>query len=161
MEQGLVDVSKGVPSPGDADPHVRVCGGRAGFIEWAYPIETTNARTLITTDDGGYDWGIELTNGTWSVRTGLATVNTGVSANLGFWQHVAAVFDRAGGEVRFYKNGVETVISSMGTDTSDNNVRIGQRANGSYNYVGRMDDVRVYNAQLTQPEIMALVDVPG
>ena len=66
---------------------------------------------VLSTDNGGYDWSLLRDGATWHVYTGEASRSTGQSVDVGQWQHIAAVFEKGYPYgVRFYKNGVETVI---------------------------------------------------
>jgi chitodextrinase len=80
-------------------------------------------------------------------------LDSGQTAAVGQWQHVAATFD--GSQARFYVNGVLTASSTFtGSVGSSNTWRI-----GAYNatpegfFPGLIDNVRVYNRPLTASEI--------
>ena len=64
-----------------------------------------------------------------------------------------------------YLNGQLDDGALVGTVTSPQqnssaNVNIGRRPTGSFNFNGRIDDVRIYNRALTQTEIQADMNTP-
>ena len=90
----------------------------ATFEAWVYPTAAgTGRHQVISTDDGGYDWSLLHENGTWHVFTGTSSIDTGLTVDVGRWQHVAAVFDPAQG-VRFYKDVREFSTAEIGYDAS-------------------------------------------
>lgn len=131
-------------------------GAGATFEAWVYPtIQDTTYRYVFSTENGGNDWGLLAYNGLWYVVTGEALRSTGISVTLNQWQHVAVAYSPEGAAIRFYKNGVETImnVAYIGYDSSSNNVNIGRRANGSYYFMGRIDEFAVYDHPLSQAEI--------
>jgi glucose/arabinose dehydrogenase len=76
------------------------------------------------------------------------------------WYHVTGVYNASARTLAVYVNGqldngalVGTVTSSQ--QNSTNNVNIGRRASGNYQFNGRIDDVRIYNRVLSQAEIQS------
>jgi hypothetical protein len=127
----------------------------ATMMAWVRPTGTnTEIQQVISSDDGGHDWSLMSWGGFWHVASGSGSQNTGLSVNLNQWQHVAAVFEPSLGRIRFYKNGVEVVIPSIGYDTSVNPVVLGDNA-GSWEqfFEGRIDEVRVYEHTLSAEQI--------
>jgi hypothetical protein len=76
--------------------------------------------------------------------------------NNNIWHHAAA--SRSGTTLLLYLDGVKTTCTAGGTQNATGTTfRIGANsANNSYDFPGRLDDVRVYNRALTDGEIMAL-----
>jgi hypothetical protein len=76
------------------------------------------------------------------------------------WQHVAMVWSR-GAQIKFYVNGLEDTpqVSEPPSDVSTSDVTIlivGQGAkDASGGWDGLIDDVRIYDEALTEPEIQA------
>ncbi len=131
-------------------------GPGATFEAWVKPtLSGTTYYNVFSTDNGGYDWGLKHYNGLWYVNTGEGQRSTGVAVDLDTWQHVAVAFSPGGAAIKFYKNGVETPLSTsyIGYDNSSNPIALGRQANSSYYYFGYMDEVAVYNRPLTQTEI--------
>jgi PKD repeat protein/predicted esterase len=93
---------------------------------------------------------------------------TGVSSQPhppGVWRHVAAVWDRAAGEVRLYVDGVlegnRTGVTGNALELNQNLWRIGiafagGTSNGTSPMKGAVDDVRLYDYALTPVQIGVL-----
>ena len=80
-------------------------------------------------------------------------VNTVLTPNV--WTHVVATSD--GTNVRYYINGVpDGVVAHGAWSTTPSQVKIGQDPAGTtQNFLGLIDEVRIYNRALTQEEITA------
>ncbi len=82
------------------------------------------------------------------------------------WYFVTGVYDAATSALHVYLNGQLDDGTLLGTVTSTQqnssaNVNIGRRPTGnSFNFNGRIDDVRIYNRALTQTEIQADMNTP-
>ena len=83
------------------------------------------------------------------------------------WNHVAATFNDITKETYLYLNG-ELVRSStfsfsdVDWSTPDSpNITIGSLSDGSNAFTGSLDDVRVYNSELTQSELIAVMGDNG
>lgn len=123
---------------------------------WVYPTMTdTYPRSVISTENGGYDWGIIAQNGTWHVNTGLSQRDTGLAVDLNTWQHITAVFTPQSG-IKFYKNGTVATISEIDYDLSSNAITIGRNASTTsqyYHFQGKIDEVLVYARPLSETAV--------
>ncbi len=139
----------------ETDLFIDQSSGSAGVTmeAWVYPTSISSGKhQLISTDNGGFDWSLLRNEGTWTVYNGSAEFSTGLSVDLNEWQHVAVVFKSPG--VTFYKNGYEVVSNAtISYDSNDASIVIGRRAYGSENFAGRIDEVGVYDRQLSASEI--------
>jgi Concanavalin A-like lectin/glucanases superfamily len=77
----------------------------------------------------------------------------------GAWHHIAAVSTPAG--MKVYFDGAEKCTNTRGEDIrydQSNDLWIGRHGNNSANYDfdGNIDDVRIYNRELSAPEIANL-----
>jgi hypothetical protein len=74
----------------------------------------------------------------------------------GTWQHIA--FTRAGNAVKFYVNGNFMGEDRLAADfpLSDNPLIVGYLPETGWNFVGKMDDLRIYNRNLSQEEVELL-----
>ncbi len=129
-------------------------GPGATFEAWVYPNDTASTwRHIISTENGGNDWAIASHGTAWRIYHGSSywTVGT-ITAQA--WQHLMAVFEPGVG-IRFYVNGTKYSTGTINYDTSSNPVHIGRRANGSYFFNGKIDEVMVYNRALSDAEAVA------
>jgi len=83
-----------------------------------------------------------------------------IDYNRNEWTHWAGTFADENGELTFYKDGSEVGNETGGglPDTADNygtkEVQIGNDPSaGNYAYPGNIDDIRVYDKELTQEEV--------
>ncbi|GAA4346825.1 hypothetical protein GCM10023185_01430 [Hymenobacter saemangeumensis] len=92
-------------------------------------------------------------SGNWSQYT------VPYAANIGTWHHVAATYD--GTTVRMYIDGVQMTPTASGAvingpiTTNTNPQTLGTQPGFAENYRGDLDEVRVYNAVLSQAQIQA------
>ena len=115
-----------------------------------------------TIDRGPRTIGFKLTNssGANMFRYGATTLQ----ANT--WYFVTGVYDAATSSLHVYLNGQLDDGTLLGTVTaaqqnSTANVNIGRRpGSSSFNFNGRIDDVRIYNRALTAAEIQADMNTP-
>ena len=84
----------------------------------------------------------------------------------GVWQHVFVTYDGKGkaGSVRIFVDGVEAPIKPdtnalKGSIKTTTPTRIGQRSNGAYFSDGGVQDVRIYDRQLSATEVQTLSKV--
>ena len=84
----------------------------------------------------------------------------------GVWQHVFVTYDGRGkaGSVRIFVDGVETPVKAeinalKGSIKTTTPTRIGQRSNGAFFSDGGVQDVRIYDRQLTATEVQTLSKV--
>jgi len=96
--------------------------------------------------------GLEYNLGTYSG-------STGESIPADTWTHVALTYD--GSNIRIYRNSAEVVtvpsFGSLGTNAGD--LQIGA-AQGTSPFIGKIDDVRIYNQALSQAEIQGDMNTP-
>jgi hypothetical protein len=104
--------------------------------------------------DGTIQWGFANTNPGW------AFVNTGQSAPLNQWTHIAVVYNA--GTIKTYINGTlahtYTGAGVIGdVYTSMNDFRIGGRQVTTQLFQGKIDEVRVYDSALQSDKVADLV----
>ena len=78
------------------------------------------------------------------------------------WHHVMGVYD--GSSVRLYVDGVLDAEGGAGpVNVSSDPVYIGSRVNNTNNrnWIGYIDDVRLYNVALNENNLLYLADMPG
>jgi len=126
---------------------------------WVYPTSLKDGKQqIISADNGGFDWSLNIRNGKWQVFTGEGTLITEFTIELNEWQHVVAVFDVDDIEVRFYINGsISAVTSKLYTDVSTNHFRFGDNP-GPWNeyFEGKIDEVSIYDRALSTEDVQQL-----
>lgn len=149
----------------------------AGWVNIDSALVKTGANSLnnrILGDDSAWDgdgWSFGVTNGIMRfTRNGVVDADdpTATAVPSDQWVHIAATPTSTG--INFYLNGVLTGTHASG---ADNNTGLGNNGvadpyaigraygNGEGQYFGGMiDEIRVYDNVLTQPEIAALAAVP-
>lgn len=94
-------------------------------------------------------------NGFLSVASGIVPKNS--------WRHIAAIFDN--GQIKTYLNGAlihekTSVIKYTAKNKYPNDdIFLGQTWASSYTYKGLLDDFRLYNRALSEPEIQQLFQI--
>ena len=84
--------------------------------------------------------------------TGIIELNT--------WYHVAVAFDAVSGLMTLYKDGVAVDTATVPVNTTDATLNIGAYAT-SYEWQGRMEDIRVYAEALSPEQIASLYAMDG
>jgi len=130
----------------------------ATMMAWVYPTRSdTERKYVLSTDDGSNDWSIMHWVGNWYVMTGEFIPNTDLAVDTNQWQHVAAVFDPAMGEVRFYKNGQEGLVHDLYYGVNNNPILLGD--NPGYRegpFEGKIDEVQIYERALSAEQIQEI-----
>lgn len=122
---------------------------------WIYPTATKSAFVYQKTGIGTYGkWSIYQDFGTYafhynenagSISFGACSINT--------WSYLSITYNKSEGKMRSYKNGtlLNTVDYSTSIDTYDSSLLIGQYSSWDFN--GYIDEFRIYNYSLSNPEI--------
>jgi len=163
-----------------ADQSVDIGGSEPISFGCWFTSDGTSGIVLISTEDPknanqGIELGIfrgefevMLCSGTASTRGfSNSRIKVKASAPSGFpqphWQHLFATCDSSGKAegVRLYLNGRRQSIivendALQGSFATGVPLHIGGRINGSVRYRGRIDDVRVYNRQLSNDDVQRL-----
>lgn len=137
------------PDPGANNPFVGTTIGGGGLVN----------RGACTADasDGTISASGRAPDGGGGVS---GSVSGGVVPNV--WQHVVCIIDYANDLGTFYLNGQLKGTAAMAfTDTTTTNnsptaVRAGSSPNGLNEFLGALDDVRIYHRALSADEVMML-----
>ena len=102
--------------------------------------------------DGTIRWAFANTSPGWTF------INTGVTAPLNAWTHIAVTYDA--GVVRTYANGVLAHTYNGSGNIGDvhgaeDDFRIGHRQLGTQPFAGRIDEVRIWSTARSDSEIAA------
>lgn len=132
---------------------------------WLYPDSNSGTQNVISKGNtSNYEWSLGA-NGSqvqaliWNSSGSViaqATLSSGFTT--GSWQHFAFTLDLTKNTLTLYKNGAVvgtgTVSGTYTNGTSD--LRFGERADGSNDYDGKIDEVRIYKRVLSNGEINSL-----
>ncbi|HXU39304.1 MAG TPA: LamG-like jellyroll fold domain-containing protein [Blastocatellia bacterium] len=152
--------------PGSGSWTVEFWLKRAGAGTGDFPQVIGSRAWSIPLDKG---WAIELDSAnSFKVSAHFADGTTGFDApttqsangtSVGTWEHWAVVFDRAGNNVVFYKNGAQDASRSVtfptGTVDQADPILVGaDKATGGTRFLnGTVDDIRVWNTARTAQQI--------
>ena len=86
------------------------------------------------------------------------TITSTSAINDGQWHHVAATRNNAGGAMKLYVDGILQASANgpTGSRSAPTGLRIGSMQPGGGFFPGTMDDVRLYNYQLSASQVAAL-----
>ncbi len=99
--------------------------------------------------------------------TGAGITDTGTPIKAGHWYHIVGVYSTSGsGTLTTYVNGVQdrqlSGVGSSALGSSSGSFQIGKEPFNTTGYLhGMVDEVRVYNAALTAPQVVSLYNQPG
>ena len=139
----------------------------------AFPVDDAAIVSKRTSGETGYQLDTTIDRGPRTVGFKLTNNSGGTMFRYGAttlqantWYFVTGVYDAATSALHVYLNGQLDDGTLLGTVTSTQqnssaNVNIGRRPTGNtFNFNGRIDDVRIYNRSLTQTEIQADMNTP-
>jgi PKD repeat protein len=128
---------------------------------WVFPTTTSGVRDILIKEGSTADiYNLYARN--WRGRPesnvflgGKNRVAEGTALPANRWTHVAGTYD--GTTLRLFINGVQTASTPMSGPiaTSTGPLRIGGNSLWGEFFQGYIDEVRIYNRALTQPEIFA------
>jgi hypothetical protein len=151
-----------------ADDYKGVLGGQSRTTcAWIKTSQALTIGEIISWGEYGVDgarWVMRInSSGVLNVQVGGGTISGSSVLTDGAWHHVAAVLDNDGSpalnEIKLYVDGTEEAVpgGSVEICTSyTNNVKIGVYGDTANYFNGWLDDVRIYDRALTEPEIQAL-----
>ncbi len=95
--------------------------------------------------NGSGQLGFRVYNGSWHLY-----YSNDDAVPLNQWAHVAVIRNTSSGGIKFYVNGIDESAGnyngySMPGNSSDDNLYIGETGNGSNNFEGKIDEVRLKN----------------
>jgi concanavalin A-like lectin/glucanase superfamily protein len=138
--------------------------GSFTLAAWIYPTSpSTGHRGILAKWDAagtnGYDMRLEsppvLAAGTLD-GAGLDNISTTPrTVTEGQWTHVAATYNSTGGVLTLYVNGLPdlTVGSGIRVPTAGTAPLLIGEAQGAHGFNGNIDEVRIYNRELTATEV--------
>lgn len=133
-----------------------------GYTFSAWIRAESGARTrrqVFSPDDGGYDWSLLQFGSEWHVFNGREAVNTRLPVKLDEWQFLAVVFDLAAG-IRVYCDDEDWSSPHLALAKSRHTLRLGMNPGFREHFIGRLDEVRVFEGALTASQIQVLRNLP-
>lgn len=125
---------------------------------WIKPSTSTGARMIIS-NLSSWDYRIYQNGLGLAMQVSLDDGNSGYHTATNVltadqWQFVTGTFD--GSSVKLYVNGQQVLNNTAsGTIIDPNpNIRIGSNGGGSENFLGNIDEVKIYNYALSDTEIL-------
>ena len=125
---------------------------------------TTANQTILNKEgavSGSYGWSLRFTSAAgysydlYETDNTQVTVSTGANSTTGNWEHIVISFNNSDNKLRIYFDGGSAVVSSaLGTSPSSNteDFFIGARTGGSIVTDGKLDQVRIYSAAITDAQ---------
>ncbi|MEW4454450.1 LamG domain-containing protein [Bremerella sp. JC817] len=160
---GALDFSGGndVRSSAAFDPPAQ---GSVAFWMKRDDAVTSTERILGTGDDWeiriepsgivAFDLGANNTSGSFETTTALNAINQ--------WYHIVAIYDSIGDTFTIYVNGKLHRSGSVGlNDPSGNYLSLGTRTGTADRFDGTIDDLRIYNYQLSETQVAELYGLIG
>ncbi|MGE0269618.1 MAG: LamG domain-containing protein [Candidatus Omnitrophota bacterium] len=136
---------------------------------WVYLTSTAGSFDIPFWKGGGsagsFGYGMFLGSGIW--QSGLSDSDENLTATfsgspiLNQWVHLFVVVDRRALKHRLYVNGSLVVNAAIPANTfaslsGTNPAHIGANNVGGFPFLGKIDDVRVYDCAMTDAEVLAL-----
>lgn len=132
---------------------------------WIKPSDITNGQMLFgamnpSSPFGGWGFGLAVITDNclqyWSGTTAAWRESTAVITPTGAWYHVAVTVPSSAGTIRFYVNGVAAGTASAAPPNTDANAKsIGAHRSGTSPFNGVIDEVAIYNTELSAGRIAA------
>ncbi len=140
--------------------------GSFTVMAWVKPENATKAMHIFSTrETAEFGFDMQLTGGNKihaDIGNGTSFMTTAADANynytVGRWLHVA--YTVTAGTYKIYANGKLLTTATLGAGTplllnATHKIVIGKNASESTNFQGAIDEVKVYNAVLTESDIKA------
>lgn len=135
-------------------------GGYGSVVTSRYDAGGTNQNGYIIYNNPSGVWEFWTGNGPTGVG-GWQVINSGVTAPIGAWTHLAATYDHATNTKRFYINGVQLGGDQVTVVNPNYNTgfHIGSGADpgNSFFFNGNIDDVAVYDTALSAASIAGII----
>jgi hypothetical protein len=132
-----------------------------GTYDIAFGAGRNPVGTTAGDDNNGWKFGIDSGDVVKFTTLGILDYTSTVGVPVGEWSHIAATFNEAGTELKVYLNGEyqETISGSGPANPATGLYAVGFGGTWALEFFdGMLDEVRVYNHVLTDPEILAAME---
>ncbi len=141
---------------------LNMAGSPMSISMWVKPVGASGYQNLFQKrDNSGTQWQVYLHNGDtkFSFFNGGTEYLSSTNTTTGQWNHcVFTLSASSGGTINLYLNGVNKLSQggvSLGGGTTAG-VRMGQRFDTTENYNGAIDEVGIWNRELSSTEVLQL-----
>ncbi|MFK7888118.1 MAG: LamG domain-containing protein [Gammaproteobacteria bacterium] len=135
------------------------------FATWVLPTGPGSGSSvggILVNKEGEYQFA-RFADGTirWTIHPRWSWVNSGATAPIGTWTHLAFTVDSIAGEVRTYQNGalvsVEPFVGASGDRHPESpQLRLGSRQNSAQHLQGQLDEAALWHRVINAREVAAL-----
>ena len=126
---------------------------------WQAPIFVATERHPIGLSDAGNQIYHANFNNRLNWYTSSASCNSSVDDADNVWVHYVLISSATTGRV-MYRNGVSVATSATPSQNlTTTSIMLGRRYNAAYYWTGKIQDVRIYNRDLSQDEITLLYNL--
>lgn len=136
-----------------------------GFSASVWVNRNTTANQTILNKEGGvsgsYGWSLRFTSGlgysydVYDTSNNQVTVSTGANSTTGNWENIVISFNNSDNKLRIYFDGGTAVVSSALPSAASSNTEnffIGARTTSGIVTDGKIDQVRIYSAAITDAQ---------
>ena len=136
-----------------------------GFSASVWVNRNTTANQTILNKEGGvsgsYGWSLRFTSGlgysydVYDTSNNQVTVSTGANSTTGNWENIVISFNNSDNKLRIYFDGGTAVVSSALPSAASSNTEnffIGARTTSAIFTDGKIDQVRIYSAAITDAQ---------
>ncbi len=117
---------------------------------------TSSGFSLYVSSSGANDGKLRLDTSNGTSTSTATTAANAIPTDL--WTYVAVSVDKTGGQARLFVNGLDvTTSSAIRTDFATNSsTRVASTVNNALYFKGSIDDLRVYNRNLSASEVLSV-----
>lgn len=170
LENNATNPTKYAVSAGSTDFYIT---NAITMEAWVYPISDCVTETFCHVVRKETAYTLAIKNGTWQYALNGAAAgwywsDTGITAQLNQWQHIALVRQASSSTVTFYLNGKSLYSGTSGAigtgvfNSTNNNFNIGAMTNDVsninqtpiYSFLGSIDEIKVWQVARTASEVV-------
>lgn len=173
VQDGLIGTWKSGDTASRSDAIASVVGKNDFTISaWVKPQQLRKSAVVIYSGGRSHGWQMEINDYNGVLRFGTtgpdgqstgSVVSAPGAVKVNMWQHVAAVVQRSGREIRVYVNGYPVGRAEIGPvdldDSEKSHVHLGAYPNGNKDtrFPGELEEVRLHKRAMSAAEIQTMV----